>query len=91
MGVVQVPDELHRLIEQQVADGRASSQAAFLEAVTYLLNAADRQQDEIDAVVRNGRTDIQAGRYTRIATSTDEQQLRDRLEASLQAALAANE
>ena len=47
MGVVQLPDELQRVIERQVAEGRAASPAAFLEeAVRRLVDEARDEEDE---------------------------------------------
>ena len=90
MGVVQLPDELHRVIEQQVADGRASSPAAFLEeAVRRLVDEATIEADEIQHAVAVGLADIDAGRYRTIATPMDDQRLHEDLMARLRANLAA--
>ncbi len=89
MGVVQLPDELERVIERQVAEGRAASPAAFLEeAVMRLIDEARAEEGAIRQAVEAGLADIEAGRYTTVATPEDGQLLQERLMARLQARLA---
>ena len=91
MGLIQQPDELQCVIEQQVAQGRASSPLAFLEdAVMRLVEESDAEEDEIRRTAEAGLADIKAGRYTTITTSDDQQRLQRRLLDRLQARLAAN-
>ena len=69
MGVIQLPDELQRVIELQVAEGRAASSAAFLEeAVRRLVDEARGEEDELFLAVEAGSADIEAGRYVMVAT-----------------------
>ena len=90
MGVVQLPDELQRVIERQVAEGRAASPAAFLEeAVMRLVDEAGAEEDAIRQASEAGSADIAAGRYTTLATPGDGQALQERLMARVQARLAA--
>lgn len=90
MGAVQLPDELLLMIERQVEEGRATSAAAFLEeAVLRLIDDARSEEDEIREVVQAGIADMQAGRYTTIATPEDEKRLRERMMARLHQNLAA--
>lgn len=89
MGVVQLPDELQRVIERQVAEGRAASPTAFLEeAVMRLIDEAHAEEDAVLQASEAGRADIEANRYTTIATVEDERLLQERLIARLQARLA---
>ena len=89
MGVLQLPDELERVIGRQVAAGRAASPAAFPEeAVTRLVDETHAKEDEIRQTIEAGLTDIKAGRYTTMATQEDEQLLRERLMAKLRTHLA---
>ncbi|WP_160299887.1 hypothetical protein [Belnapia sp. F-4-1] len=46
MGVVQLPNELQRVIEQQVAEGRAASPSAFLEEAVMRLADEPTAEDE---------------------------------------------
>ena len=72
MGVVQLPDELQRVIERQVAEGRATSPTAFLEeAVMRLVDETRSEEDELDRAAEAGSADIAAGRYTMVATADD--------------------
>ena len=92
MGAVQLPDELQRAIERQVAEGRATSTAAFLEeAVLRLIDDARLEDDEIRGGARAGIADIEAGSYTTVATSEDRQRLLNRMMARLRAGLSAEE
>lgn len=89
MGAVQLPDELQRVIEQQVAEGRATSAAAFLEeAVLRLIAAVRSEEEDIAAAARAGIADIEAGRYLTLSSPEDEQRLHERLMARLRANLA---
>ncbi len=86
MGVVQLPDELQRVIERQVAEGRASSPAAFLEeAVMRLVEEARDEEDELLRIVEAGSADIAAGRYMTVATLEDERRVHDGMMERLRA------
>ena len=88
MGMVQPTDELQRVIERQVAEGRATSPTAFLEeAVMRLVEEAHAEEDAVRHASEAWRADIEAGRYTTIATLEDERLLQERLMARLQARL----
>ena len=92
MGAVQLPDELQRVIERQVAEGRAPTPAAFLEeAVLRLVEDARSEQQELFEVAQAGIADIEAGRYTTVATPADSRLAHKRLLARLRARLAAQE
>ena len=92
MGVVQLPDELQHLIERQVAQGRAASPAAFLEeAVLRLVDETRAEEDAVRHAVEAGSADIEAGRYTMIATREDGQRLHKCLVNRVQARLSADE
>ncbi len=87
MGAVQIPDELERVIERRVAEGRATNLAAFVhEAVSRLLDDTDAEQDDIELA---GLADAAAGRATTIATAADEQALHERLMIRLRDRLSA--
>jgi Arc/MetJ-type ribon-helix-helix transcriptional regulator len=80
VGIVQLPDELKRVIERQVAEGRADSPAAFLEkAVRCLVDETRAEEDNVRQAAEAGVADIGAGRYTTVATQDDEQLLQERL------------
>jgi Arc/MetJ-type ribon-helix-helix transcriptional regulator len=90
MGVVQLPDELQRAIERQVAEGRATSAEAFLEeAVLRLIDDAAREDHEIRGATQAGVADMEAGHFSTIATPEDRRQLEDRMMARLRAGSAA--
>ena len=88
MGVVQLPDELQRVIERQVAEGRAASPAAFLEeAVRRLVDETRGEDDELRQAVEAGSGDIEAGRYVTVATPEDERRIHNGMMARMQARL----
>lgn len=92
MGAVQLPDELQRAIERQVAEGRATSTAAFLEeAVLRLIDDARLEDDVVRGAAQARIADIAAGRYTMVATSVDGQRLQEHMMARLRASLSAKE
>ncbi len=86
MGVIQLPDELQRMIERHVAEGRASSPAAFLEeAITRLVDEAKGEEDELLQIVEAGSADVANGRYTTVADLEDERRVRDGMMERLRA------
>lgn len=88
MTALHLPDELQRLINQQVSDGRAASATAFLEeAVMRLVEDTTAEEADIRAAVTAGDADVEAGRYRTIATPEDERQLIDDLMARVRAGL----
>ena len=90
MGVIQLPDELQRMIERQVAEGRAANPAAFLEeAVRRLVNETMSEEDELFQAVEAGSTDITAGRYVTVTTAEDEEYVHDGMMARLRTRLSA--
>ena len=92
MGVVQLPDVLQRAVDQQVAEGRAASSAAFVEeAILRLIDDAAAEEEAIRDAAGAGVRDAEAGRYTVVATPGDQASLHARLMARLAARLAADE
>ena len=91
MGVVQLPDELQRVIERQVAEGRAADLAAFLEeAVMRLVEETCAEEGAVRQAVEAGLADIEVDRATTVATLEDRKSLQERLMARLQVCLAAD-
>ena len=55
MGAMQVPDELQRVIERQVEEGRAASVAAFPEeAVRRFIEDAHAEEEEVRGAAQAG-------------------------------------
>ncbi len=91
MGAVQLPDEIQRLIERQVAAGRAPSAIAFLEeAVLRLVEDATSEDEETLKAAEAGIADMEAGRYVTVAMPEDSQPLHERMMTRLRESLAAN-
>ena len=90
MGAVQLPDELQRVIERQVADGRAVSSTAFLEeAVKRLIEDTAVEEDELLQAAEAGSGDIANGRFMTVATDNDERRLQQSIMARLRARFSA--
>lgn len=73
MGVVQVqlPDGLKRIIERQIAEGRAASEADYVvEAIRRY--AEDLQvEDELIGMTERADADMAAGQYVTVSTPED--------------------
>lgn len=90
MGVVQVqlPDDLKQVIDRQVAEGRASSEAEYVvEALRLYADHLDAE-DEITAMVERADADVAAGRYVTVVAPEDSQALHEEAMARLRARLA---
>jgi predicted transcriptional regulator len=78
MGMIPLSDEVQRLVEREVAAGRASTPTAFVEAaVLRLTEEAQRQDEEMAEVAAEGIADIEAGRYVTIASEAEMRRLFD--------------
>lgn len=92
MGAVQLPDKLQRVIEREVAEGRARSTAAFLEeAVSRLIDDARSEEEEEVAAAQAGIADMETGRFTSVTTPEDGKRLHERVIARLRANVTARE
>jgi Arc/MetJ-type ribon-helix-helix transcriptional regulator len=80
MGVVQLSDDLLQVIDRQVVQGRAASEAEFLaEAVQRYAQALEAAEAEILAAADEGIADIEAGRFVLIDGPDDMRWLRAEL------------
>ena len=73
MGVVQVqlPDDLKQVIDRQVAEGHAASEADFLTQAARLYADHLDAESEISLLVERADADMAAGRHTMVATPED--------------------
>jgi Arc/MetJ-type ribon-helix-helix transcriptional regulator len=79
MGIVQVqlPDELKSIIDRQVAEGRAASEADYVnEALRFYADLLD-SDDEIAGIVERADADIAARRYVTVRTKADSEALHE--------------
>jgi Arc/MetJ-type ribon-helix-helix transcriptional regulator len=90
MGVVQVqvPDDLKQVIDRQVADGHATSEADFLTQAARLYADHLDAETEIGVMVERADADLAAGRYTVVATPEDSDALHQAAMTRLRARLA---
>lgn len=80
MHLVQIPDDIKHILDDVVADGVAASEAEVLSLVVR--RYAIEQDDETAAVIaaaEAGIADIEAGRFTTIASQADLNALRQRI------------
>ncbi len=90
MGIVQVQlsDELKRIIDRQIAEGRASSEAEFLAQAARLYADHLDAEGEIADMVERADADVAAGHYATVATAEDSQALHEAAMARLRARVA---
>jgi Arc/MetJ-type ribon-helix-helix transcriptional regulator len=78
MSTVELSDHLRQVIAQQIAKGRAESEAAYLEeAVRRYADDLDAE-DEIVAIAEEGIRDIESERYATILSREDAELLHQR-------------
>jgi len=85
MGVVQIqlPDDLKQMIDRQVAEGRAASEADYVEEALRRYAEDIELENEIVSEAEAGITDITKGRFTTISSSKDVEALHQRMMARL--------
>ena len=80
MTTIEIADELRRIIDQQVAEGRAANAAELLdEAVRRYVEDLDRDEAALIAAAREGLAAVEEGDYVTISGPKDLAALRDRL------------
>jgi Arc/MetJ-type ribon-helix-helix transcriptional regulator len=89
MGVVQLPEDLQRAIEEQVALGRAVSTADYIAEAVARMIADDQADGELDAVIAEGLADAEAGRGMLISSREDAERLHEAFMQTLRDDLAA--
>ncbi len=92
MGVVQVqlPDDLRSIIDRQVAEGRAASEAEYVaEALRLYADHLDAE-DEIAAMVERADAEMASGRFVTISTPEDSDALHQRAMDRLRTSLASD-
>lgn len=92
MGVVQVglPEELSKLIDQQVEAGRVENADAYLAEAIRRYAEDLEGEDEVIAQAELGILDAEAGRYTTISGPEDVAALEQRIIGRLQVRLASD-
>jgi Arc/MetJ-type ribon-helix-helix transcriptional regulator len=85
---VQLPDDLKQVIERQVAEGHAASEADFLTQAARLYAEHLDAENEIGVMVERADADVAAGRYTVVGTPEDSDALHRAAMARLRARLA---
>ena len=92
MGIVQfqLPDDLRSIIDRQVADGLAASEADYVTSALRLYADHLDAEAEMDALVERADADIEAGRFATVITPEDSDALHVAAMGRLRVRLAAN-
>lgn len=92
MAVLQInlPEDVERAIERQVAAGNAISPEAFLQEAARRYAQDLEAEDELVAEALAGIADADAGRFVTVRTPEDAEDLHQRTMARVQARLAAD-
>jgi len=92
MGVVQVqlPDDLKRIIDRQIAEGHAASEADYLAEAARLYAEYLDAENEIAEMIERADDDVAAGRYALVITPEDSQALHESAMDRLRARLASD-
>lgn len=91
MGVIQVqlPAELKAIVDRQVAEGRAASDAEFLIEATRRYVEDLEAEEEIVAIAEEGNAALERGDYVAVSSPKDAEALHQRTMDRLRANLAA--
>lgn len=92
MGIVQVqlPDDLRSVIDRQVAEGRAASEAEYVAEALRLYAGHLEAEDEIADMAERADADMALGRYVTVSTLDDSEALHQRAMDRLRANLASD-
>jgi Arc/MetJ-type ribon-helix-helix transcriptional regulator len=87
---IRLPEDLKSIIDRQVAEGHAATQADYVTAALRLYADHLDTEDEIATIAARADADIAAGRYVTVTTQEDSDALHDAAMARLRARLAAD-
>ena len=87
---VQLPDDLRRVIDRQIAEGRAASEVEYVAEALRLYADHLEAEDEIANMAERADADMALGRYVTISTSDDSEALHQRAMDRLRASLASD-
>ena len=90
MGYVQLPDDLKSLIERQVAEGHAASEADFGAEAVRLYAGYLATENDIAAMAERADGDMAAGRYVTVSTLGEGEAVHHRTLERLRINLAGN-
>ncbi len=87
---MQLPDELKNIIDQQVAEGRAASEADFIAETVRLYAGYLETENDVAAMVERAGADMGAGRYVTVSTLEGSEAVHQRTIGRLHANLVKN-
>lgn len=90
MGIVQVqlPDDLRSVIDRQVAEGRAASEAEYVAEALRFYAGHLEAEDEIADMAERADAEMALGHYVTISSLEDSEALHQRVMDRLRASLA---
>jgi Arc/MetJ-type ribon-helix-helix transcriptional regulator len=88
---IPLPEDIKSIIDRQVAEGHAATQADYVTAALRLYADHLDTEDEIASIVARTDDDIAAGRYVTVTTAAESDALHDAAMARLRARLAADD
>ena len=90
MGVVQVqlPDNLKSIIDRQIAEGRAQSEADYVAEALRAYSEHLDAEDEIAEMVQRADANVASGRFKMVETPEDSEALHEATMSRLRARMA---
>jgi Arc/MetJ-type ribon-helix-helix transcriptional regulator len=90
MGAVQIPDHLRQIIDRQIAEGRAASEADYVVEALHAYAEHIEAENEIAAMVGRADADLAAGRFVTVTGAKDAEALHTSAMARLHARVSEN-
>ena len=79
MVTIQIPDHLRQLIDRQIAEGRAVSEADYVVDALRAYADHGEAEKEIIAMVDRADVDMAAGRFVTVSDAADAEALHSRV------------
>jgi Arc/MetJ-type ribon-helix-helix transcriptional regulator len=86
--LVHLPDDLTRIIDRRVAEGRVASQADYVQEAVRAYAEHLEAEDRISELVERADADFEAGRYVTVSTREQSEGLHEAAMERLQNQLA---
>jgi Arc/MetJ-type ribon-helix-helix transcriptional regulator len=91
MGAVQIPDRLKQVIERQIAQGHATSEADYVVNALHAYSEHLEAENEIAAMAVRADADMASGRFVTVTSAEDGEALHASTMARLRARMPPND
>jgi len=91
MGAVQIPDHLKQVIDRQVAEGHATSEADYVMNALHAYAEHLEAENEIAAMAVRADADMASGRFVTVISAEDSEALHATTMARLRARMPPND